>query len=64
MKGVQMAGGKTDKAKGRAKEAAGALAGDKSLKNEGKVDRAAGGAKKKVGDASKRVKDMVNPDRR
>jgi uncharacterized protein YjbJ (UPF0337 family) len=59
-----MAGGKTDKAKGRAKEAAGALAGDRSLKSEGKVDRAAGGAKEKVGKASKKAKDVVNPDRR
>ena len=59
-----MAGGKTDKAKGRAKEAAGALSGDKSFKNEGKVDRAAGGVKDKVGDASKKAKDAVNPGRR
>jgi uncharacterized protein YjbJ (UPF0337 family) len=28
-----------DKAKGRAKEAAGALTGDKRLKNEGRVDK-------------------------
>jgi uncharacterized protein YjbJ (UPF0337 family) len=42
-----------DKAKGRGKEAAGALTGDKSLKNEGRVDQAKGSAKKavdKVGD--------------
>jgi uncharacterized protein YjbJ (UPF0337 family) len=35
-----------DKAKGRAKEAAGALTGDKRLKNEGRVDQAKGSAKK------------------
>jgi uncharacterized protein YjbJ (UPF0337 family) len=35
-----------DKAKGRAKEAAGALSGDKRLKNEGRVDQAKGSAKK------------------
>ena len=35
----------TDEAKGRVKEAAGDLTGDKSLKNEGKADRAAGKAK-------------------
>jgi uncharacterized protein YjbJ (UPF0337 family) len=43
----------TDKAKGRVKEAAGALTGDRHLKNEGRVDRAKGSAKKavdKVGD--------------
>jgi uncharacterized protein YjbJ (UPF0337 family) len=37
-----------DKAKGRAKEAAGALTGDKRLKNEGRVDQAKGSAKKAV----------------
>lgn len=37
-----------DKAKGRAKEAAGALTGDKHLKNEGRVDQAKGSAKKTV----------------
>jgi uncharacterized protein YjbJ (UPF0337 family) len=37
-----------DKAKGRAKEAAGALTGDKHLKNEGRADQAKGSAKKTV----------------
>lgn len=37
-----------DKAKGRAKEAAGALTGDKHLKNEGRVDQAKGSVKKTV----------------
>jgi uncharacterized protein YjbJ (UPF0337 family) len=37
-----------EKAKGRAKEAAGALSGDKRLKNEGRVDQAKGSAKKTV----------------
>jgi uncharacterized protein YjbJ (UPF0337 family) len=37
-----------DKAKGRAKEAAGALTGDKRLKNEGRLDQAKGSAKKTV----------------
>ena len=35
----------TDTAKGRVKEAAGALAGDKELKNEGRADQAKGAAK-------------------
>jgi uncharacterized protein YjbJ (UPF0337 family) len=35
-----------DKVKGRAKEAAGALTGDKSLKNEGRADQAKGAIKK------------------
>jgi uncharacterized protein YjbJ (UPF0337 family) len=37
-----------DKAKGRAKEAAGALTGDRHLKNEGRVDQAKGSAKNAV----------------
>ena len=56
-----MAGGTTDKAKGRVKEAAGDLSGDQSLKNEGKVDKAAGKTKNAVGDAADKVKDAVNP---
>jgi uncharacterized protein YjbJ (UPF0337 family) len=42
-----------DKAKGRAKEAAGALTADRHLKNEGRVDQAKGSVKNavdKVGD--------------
>jgi uncharacterized protein YjbJ (UPF0337 family) len=37
-----------DKAKGRAKEAAGTLTGDRHLKNEGRVDHAKGSAKNTV----------------
>ena len=51
-----------DEAKGRAKEAAGSLTGDESLKNEGRVDRATGSIKDKVGDAGDKVKDAVNKD--
>jgi uncharacterized protein YjbJ (UPF0337 family) len=36
------------KAKGRVKEAAGALSGDRHLKNEGRVDQAKGSAKNAV----------------
>ena len=43
-----MASGKSDQAKGRVKEAAGALTGDKKLKREGKADQAAGKVKQKV----------------
>jgi uncharacterized protein YjbJ (UPF0337 family) len=42
-----------DKAKGRAKEAAGALSGDKHLKNEGRVDQAKGSAKNTVDKVAK-----------
>ena len=37
-----------DQAKGRVKDAAGALAGDQGLKNEGHVDQAKGSLKKAV----------------
>jgi uncharacterized protein YjbJ (UPF0337 family) len=39
---------KTDKAKGRVKEAAGALTGNRRLKNEGRADHAKGSAKNAV----------------
>ena len=54
--------GTTDDLKGRLKEAGGALTGDDSLKNEGKVDQAAGSVKDAVGGAADKVKDVVNPD--
>jgi uncharacterized protein YjbJ (UPF0337 family) len=57
-----MGDGTTDDLKGRAKEAAGDLTDDKSLKNEGKVDRATGKAKDAVGDAGDKVKDALNKD--
>ena len=57
-----MGDGTTDKAKGRAKEAAGDLTGDRELKNEGKVDRATGKTKDAVGDVGEKVKDVVGKD--
>lgn len=54
---------KTDEAKGRVKEAAGAFADDKGLKNEGKVDQVAGKLKDKVDEASDAAKKLVNRDR-
>ncbi len=57
-----MGDGKLDDAKGRAKEAAGDLTDDDSLKNEGKVDKATGSVKDKVGDASDKVKDALRDD--
>jgi uncharacterized protein YjbJ (UPF0337 family) len=44
-----------DKATGRAKEAAGALSGDRHLKNEGRIDQ----AKSAVKDAVDKVADSV-----
>jgi uncharacterized protein YjbJ (UPF0337 family) len=55
-----MGDGTADDLKGRAKEAAGDVTDDDSLKNEGKVDRATGSVKDKVGDASDKVKDAIN----
>ena len=57
-----MGDGDADEAKGRIKEAAGSLTGDDSLKNEGKVDRASGTVKDKVGDAADKAKDVINKD--
>ncbi len=54
--------GEADEAKGRIKEAAGDLTGDKDLKREGKVDRASGTVKDKVGDAADKVKDAIRRD--
>jgi uncharacterized protein YjbJ (UPF0337 family) len=62
MKEAPMGDGDTDEAKGRVKEAAGSLTGDDDLKREGKVDRASGTVKDKVGDASDKVKDVVGKD--
>jgi uncharacterized protein YjbJ (UPF0337 family) len=47
--------GTTDKAKGRLKEAAGALTGDDKLRQEGKLDQATG----KMKDAAEEVVDKV-----
>ena len=53
-----MTDGKLDEGKGRVKEAAGDLTGDRELKNEGKVDRASGTVKDKVGDAADAAKKL------
>jgi uncharacterized protein YjbJ (UPF0337 family) len=50
-----MASGKTDELKGRVKEAAGALTGDAKLKQEGRVDQAAG----KVKQTAEKVVDTI-----
>lgn len=51
--------GKTDKAKGRVKEAAGALSGKKSLKREGKIDQIVGSVKEAVSTAVDTVRDVI-----
>jgi uncharacterized protein YjbJ (UPF0337 family) len=54
-----MSDGKFDKAKGRAKEAAGDLTGDDDLRREGKVDRASGSMKDKLDRAMDKIRDLV-----
>lgn len=48
-----------DELKGRAKEAAADLTNNRSLKREGKADRASGKIKDAVDDATDRVKDAL-----
>ena len=54
-----MSSGTGDKVKGRIKEAAGALAGDEKLKNEGKVDQLAGKVKNSVERVVDKAKELV-----
>ena len=54
-----MASGEVDKAKGRVKDAGGALTDDQSLRAEGKVDKASGSVKETVGKAADKVKDTI-----
>lgn len=55
-----MASGKVDELKGRVKEAAGALTGDKALKREGEADQVAGKAKQQVEKVIDTVKEAVS----
>ncbi|HZO06502.1 MAG TPA: CsbD family protein [Solirubrobacterales bacterium] len=51
-----------DDAKGRVKEAAGNLTGDKDLQREGKVDQGAGKAKDGIEKLTDKVKDVLRRD--
>jgi uncharacterized protein YjbJ (UPF0337 family) len=53
-----------DEAKGRVKEAAGDLTGNKGLQREGKADRAAGKTKDAVDSVADKTKDVVNRDKK
>jgi uncharacterized protein YjbJ (UPF0337 family) len=53
-------GAQSDEAKGRVKEAAGALTGDDQLKREGKLDQAGGAAKGKVMEAAERLNEAID----
>jgi uncharacterized protein YjbJ (UPF0337 family) len=52
-----------DDAKGRVKEAAGDLTGDKDLQREGKIDQAAGSAKDAVDAVGDKAKDVLDGDK-
>jgi uncharacterized protein YjbJ (UPF0337 family) len=52
-------GAKADETKGRIKEAAGDLTGNKDLKRQGKADRAGSRVKEKVDKSVDKVKDVV-----
>ena len=54
-----MSGSTTDKIKGRVKEAAGALTGDKQLKKEGQLDQAAAEVKETVENVVDAAKDLL-----
>lgn len=56
-------GGKTDIAKGRIKEAAGALTGNDKLRAEGKADQAVGKVKQVAKKAVKKAKQSVKKRR-
>ena len=49
----------TDKAKGKVKEVAGVVSGDRELEAEGKADRAKGAIKEKFEDIKHAVKEAV-----
>jgi uncharacterized protein YjbJ (UPF0337 family) len=53
-----------DKAKGRVKEAAGALTADQGLKNEGHADQAKGSLKKAVDKVAETVKEHKRSNER
>jgi len=52
---------KAEDTKGRLKEAAGDITGDKDLEREGKLDQASAATKKAVDDAADKIKDAISP---
>ena len=55
--------GTTDQIKGKAKQAAGVLTGDKKLEREGKLDRAAGSIKKTASEVVDKLRSAVKRTR-
>ena len=58
-----MGDGTFDDGKGRIKEAAGDLTGDKDLQREGKIDQGTGKVKDAVGDVADKAKDVLGKDK-
>jgi uncharacterized protein YjbJ (UPF0337 family) len=54
--------GKAENLKGRVKQAAGSLTGDKELEAEGAVDRVKGAAREKVGEAKRKLDEVKDDD--
>ena len=52
--------GKVENLKGRVKEAAGSLSGDKKLQAEGTFDRMKGAAQEKVGEVKRKVSNKID----
>jgi uncharacterized protein YjbJ (UPF0337 family) len=52
-----------DKLKGKVKETAGVVSGDRELEAEGKADTLKGKVKEKIEDAKRAIKDKVDSDR-
>jgi uncharacterized protein YjbJ (UPF0337 family) len=52
--------GQSDQVKGRAKEIAGTVLGDKNLESEGKADRRVGEGKEKLDHAKGKVKALID----
>jgi len=52
---------KAEELKGRAKQAAGDLTGDKDLQRQGKADQRSAAAKKRIDDVADKIKGAVSP---
>lgn len=53
-------GAKSDQLKGKTKEVAGILSGDKDLESEGKADRRTGAVKEKIDHAKDKLEDLTD----
>jgi uncharacterized protein YjbJ (UPF0337 family) len=54
---------KGEEMKGRLKEAAGDITGDKRLQREGRLDEASAATKRTIDEAAEKIKGAVNPKR-